>query len=383
MRILSALISIPLLVAALVGCKAAKTEGETRYLVLWPDATGTYRLQEITLTTLPSAYELKGEAAEIYFESALREDGFKGPVAKPHLTKAGDVYIPQDIESSLAITAYAHFEKLYLYDRAMGFADRLSWPRKVGVQIHMSEDAASTHNNAHYFSGSDSIALLPFSLDAGVPMGINLGVTAHEHFHAHFQKRLMDPLNKLLADKGLNQNADKFGGLDFTESVSRNNVVLRGWNEGLADFYASVYSGFPDFFRVSIPSVDNERNLDGKLAPFMTDLELTEFVERAGVTERSILSKTYGQGTILGRLLRRISKSRSEEPRLFLQRVMAKLDKLPEYLSSRYLTGTYSYDAIVPVLLEGEELNADICKDLRHTLTGETLVGNFGACDTL
>lgn len=380
MRILNGFISILVLTFALTSCKAAKHEGETRYLLLWPTADGTYKLQEITLSTLSSPYELKGAAAEIYFETALHGDGFQGAIAKPHVTRAGDVYIPQDIESSIAITAYAHFEKLYLYDQQMGFANRLSWPRKVGVEIHLSEEAASTHNNAHYFSSSDSIALLPFSLDNGVPMGMNLGVTAHEHFHAHFQKRVMDPLNALLAQKGLNQSADKFSGLDFAEAVSRNNVVVRGWNEGLADFYASVYSGFPDFFRASLPSVGMERTLEGRLSPFVTGDELREYVEKPSVNERLILSKTYSQGTVLARLLRKISQSRNEPPAAFLARIMARMDNLPQALANDYLRGGISFDAIVPVLLEGEELNVAICQDLILTLKSETYSRSFSAC---
>jgi len=57
------------------------------------------------------------------------------------------------------------------------------------VEIHIrAGDSSGNHNNAHYFSKSDSIAVIPYSQN-GLSLSLNPGVLGHEHFHAHFQSQ--------------------------------------------------------------------------------------------------------------------------------------------------------------------------------------------------
>src|ERR1700724_2029681 len=98
-----------LLFLIVAGCTQTKPGGDTRFLLPWRANDGKYSLREVTIETLSSPYELRGEAAEVYFQNALTDSGYEGSIARPHVTKSGDVYIPQDSESALAIAVYAQF----------------------------------------------------------------------------------------------------------------------------------------------------------------------------------------------------------------------------------------------------------------------------------
>ncbi len=69
-------ILIVLLQATLLGgCARKNSASEATYLLPWSDAQGHYELQEVSISTLTSPYEAKGEAAEIYFEPTFSEHG--------------------------------------------------------------------------------------------------------------------------------------------------------------------------------------------------------------------------------------------------------------------------------------------------------------------
>jgi hypothetical protein len=180
-----------------VGCANKDTNCGHTFQVLWPNAAGQYVFTDVSLSTLPDPYELSGSAAKVYHQSGMTIAGFDGPVARPTLTSADGVCIPQNVESLMAVSVYAQFESLLRYESKLGTADMLPWPRKVGVAIDLLTPDGNGHNNAHYFSEGDSIAVLPYSL-GGLPLGLNQGVVAHEHFHAHFQRQVMDEMNAAL-----------------------------------------------------------------------------------------------------------------------------------------------------------------------------------------
>ncbi|MGZ3721952.1 MAG: hypothetical protein ACXVA9_03415, partial [Bdellovibrionales bacterium] len=170
----------------LTGCsQTGKSGGDTKFLLPWRDVNGKYELEEVTIETLASPTELRGEAAEVYSQGTFSSDGFKDSIARPRVTKSGDVYIPQDAESAIAIAVYAQFDRLFKYEKQQGSRGQLSWPRKVSIELNMRGSETSIHNNAHYFTALDAIGLMPYT-SSGVPVALNHGIVAHEHFHAHF-----------------------------------------------------------------------------------------------------------------------------------------------------------------------------------------------------
>src|SRR5689334_16711293 len=112
--------------------------GDTKFLLPWRDVNGKYELEEVTIETLANPNELRGEAAEVYSHATFSRTGFEGSIARPRLTKSGNVYIPMDSESATAVAIYAQFDKLFRYEREQGSRGQLNWPRRVGIEIGMT-----------------------------------------------------------------------------------------------------------------------------------------------------------------------------------------------------------------------------------------------------
>ncbi len=122
----------------------------------------------------------------------------------------------------------------------------------------------------HTISPLDVIGLLPYTLD-GVPFAVNHGIVAHEHFHAHFQKQVINPLQIAEGIHVVSALENLFyGALDVASAGALNSadgaieepkyfndIVMRGWNEGLADLYAALYTGQANFFTAAFPQSPN------------------------------------------------------------------------------------------------------------------------------
>lgn len=368
-----------LLSLLLIGCANKDQKCGNKVLTLWPTSPGQYSFQEITLTTLSSPYELSGGAAKIYFESIFSGSGYQGSVAQPRYTKSGDTCVPMDAQSSVAVAVYAQFESLLNFEKRMGTADLLSWPRKVGIDIHVRSIDNTTHNNAHYISG-DKIAVLPFSLP-GLPLGLNQGIIAHEHFHGHFQAGVVNLVNAGLAalSPDFKPTVEDVEGADLASARGLNTLVLRAWNEGLADVYGAIYTGNPSFSSESLPSLAISRTLDAPLEPF---LALNRFVGQAmrARQPRQMVQETYNQGTVLARLMYKLSQSGTEAPEEFLSRIIHRLKDIAPAIVKTYDTQILKFEDIVPILLKDFPLQRSSCRDLGIVLSRDLIVKGFAQC---
>jgi hypothetical protein len=241
-REFSSSIRLVLVTLALLSCTRNDQAGQT-FLLPWGGSQNGYSLQKVRVRTLSTPYEATGPAADIYLGNDVSSRGFIGDKARPRVSSSKGVQIPRDVESSMSLVIYAHMERLKSFDSDLGMAKNLSWPRQVGLQIEFVDSSGAVEtNNAIYLHELDSVAFFPTKLNA-LPMAINGAVLAHEHFHAHFNAFELRQV----------QTGSEFE--DFNESV-----ILRGWNEGLADFYAYAYTGEDDFIALSIPG-DETRKL--------------------------------------------------------------------------------------------------------------------------
>jgi len=113
---------LAILLLATVGCaNNSHDQCGNKVLLLWPTASNEFKFREIEFTTLKSPYELKGSAAEVFYEGRVTDSGYDGSVARPRLTRAkGGLCVPTDAGSSMALTAYKHFENLQIFDRSLG-----------------------------------------------------------------------------------------------------------------------------------------------------------------------------------------------------------------------------------------------------------------------
>ncbi len=378
--------------ALLMGCADSGQKCGNKVLALWPTEAGDYKFQEITLSTLNDPYSLSGGAAKIYFEALIGGGGFSGKVARPRFTRAGDLCVPMDSASAMAVSMYARFEHLLKFEASLGTLDMLQWPRKVGLDIHVRSNDGMTHNNAHYFGQGDSIAVLPYNLQ-GVPLGLNPGVMAHEHFHGHFQKQVIDPINLRLRPafdaeslfysgfhsafaKATVEDLDR---VDTRSARGLNSFVLRAWNEGLADFYGGIYSKNPRYFKDSLPTLENARALDARVREFMSAKSLQMIAARS-VGPQPLVSNSYDQGAVLARVLFTLANSGVETPEAFLVRIMRRLNQIPEAITGQFELRVLEFGDVLPVLLRDFPLAAPQCAVLVRALSKELLTKNFPQC---
>lgn len=383
--------------ALLTACADSGQKCGNKVLAIVPTTAGEYNFQEVVLSTLNNPYELSGGAAKIYFESIIGANGFAGKVAQPRYTRSGDLCVPMDAASTMAVSLYAQFEKIMMFEAKNETLDMLQWPRRVGLDIHVRSTDGMTHNNAHYFGAGDSIAVLPYNL-TGVPLGLNPGVMAHEHFHGHFQRQVNAPLNGLLpslfdiesvfygafnlAATSAKPAVEDVEGGDMTTPRGLNAYILRAWNEGLADFYGSIYAGNPRFFNESLPNLKDTRALNATLVRFVSSKVLAETVQRVQ-DPKSLVAVSYEQGSYLARLMYALSQSGVEAPEKFLVRVMRKLKDIPTAVVPTYESKVIEFEAVVPMLLKDFPLDAKTCGLVRKSISKELMAESFTACPAL
>lgn len=359
----------------LIGCAGSHERCGDKFLIPWPNSEGRYVLQEIQLNTLSNPYQLKGDAAEVYHGNVLTDGGFDGSVAEPHFTRAGDVCVPSDTASSAVVSAYAQMEKLYDFEGVLGTREQIKWPRKVGVEIRVNGKPIDVVNNAHYYGDQDAMALVPYER-GDLPLSFNVGVVAHEHFHAHFQSvvygafntalKMVVSVEKLFLPDMLDfrGRAEDIQGSDLSTPRGVNNYLLRGWNEGLADFFAGVYTKRTDFFAVSLPEYGPKRRLDLPL----------------GRITSAQINDVYGQGAFLARALFAIAHSADRPPEAVLKHVLERIGEIPRQLVSTYTQAPFAGDAILPILLRDLPLNKAMCDQLGAVMSVKSFPRGFPTC---
>lgn len=347
-----------------VGCTGGpERKCGNRYLLLWPNAQGTeYGFQEIEISTLNSPYSVSGPAAKVYFESTFGANGFQGEPAAPRLTSSDGLCVPEDVDSGTVLSLYAQMERLMDFDTQMGIRGWIPWPRSIGLKTRVSESGNIGHNNAHYFSESDVTAYVPYTLN-GLPLASNHGVVAHEHFHSYFDYLV---LRKLSSPGSFARGPD-------LSIEDMNGLVLRGWNEGLADLYAALYAGNPHFFAGSLDRSALARNLNGELYLLMASEQLRELVRKPDASYPNLVANSYAQGTIVARLLYQLVDQEGlvmRKPRLAL--ILHNLRDLAAWVNPAMRARVLNFDEIVPLLLRDWELNEAQCSMLGKVVSKRT-----------
>jgi hypothetical protein len=375
----------------LASCANKNDKCGDKYLGLWPTADGQYSYQELKLPTLSNPYELKGAAGQIYYEAGLGPNGFKGSVAQPRYTRSNGVCVPMDVASSLGVTLYAQLEALKNFEDRLGLSHLIAWPRKVGFDIHLRTSDGMTHNNAHYISKGDAIAVIPYGLN-GLPMAGNHGILAHELFHAHFQVGVVVPVNarlSALADldtffypgffPNIKPTVDDVQGADLSKPRGLNVFVLRAWNEGLADVFAAIYTKNPHFIDGSLPALAETRALDAPLIQFNSREDLTTLARRT-MSPDVLVRFAYGQGALLARLVYRIATSGVETPEDFLVRIMNRLPEISPAIMTNFDSQVLSFGEVLPILLKDFPLTLAQCGQIQKMVNGGFTMERFPQC---
>lgn len=285
-------------IAFLAGCSLAATEqGTSGQTVLIPWAKdGQYKFTAVPLDTLTNAANLQGSAAMFLLSPSIQDSRLIGFQPRVRVFQDNNgVNVPTDDLSIQLLTLYAHLEKLQELDASVGLGALLPKPRVVGVEVRIPQkQKGQVENNALYSPQLDALLFVPFT-GKDLPLAVNAGVIAHEHFHSLFNFMVLQPARaRIRAMRAANVHAQDqkqmeeiFENLPVIEEGHTEAEVtpvpapadnwelyhvnlLRAMNEGLADVWGWVYSGDAIFVRRSIPEISKGRDLDVNARQIMT-----------------------------------------------------------------------------------------------------------------
>jgi hypothetical protein len=271
LRILQTLIGMSILGLAL-GCNREPdthtVSGDIKARIPFTSEGGSYSLQEVGLSDISSLYELSGKYATFYIYPAISGNKLTGQQPKTRFIKAGDVYVPEDVLSQQLAVIYAHFQRLAILDKELGAEGVNTWPRDVGVAVRFRTPEGLQTDNAFYEATTDSMMVVPYTQE-NMPIAVNAGILAHEYFHSLYYKLVEKPVFKtpgivhvgshIVDDIELSKPTPDNSDADVTEY---HEFFSRALNEGLADFWAWIYTGDPDFLQVSLPNEKKYRTLN-------------------------------------------------------------------------------------------------------------------------
>lgn len=254
----------------------------TEYQIPWRSENGKYDLQNIAISSLSDPDSLNSPLVRLFVTPAEENGNLAAPPAIGRfMTSKDGVRVPLDFVSLQGATIHAHFERMNQFDRAAGVDRELTWPLKISVETEMLSKTEKT-NNAFYDGVRNAIIILPYYDGAaeGLPLSLNGGVLAHEHFHAIYDKLVMKRLDLagLKVDRKLSELAaslpPEISKLEIPAeakpadaeaevySVDYNKFILRATNEGLADYWSWLQLGDNDFVGRSIGNLRECRRLD-------------------------------------------------------------------------------------------------------------------------
>jgi hypothetical protein len=362
---------LPLLLV--LACSRRVDDESMRVLLPWPNEQGVHSLQVIEVKTLRDMRKMKGDAAEIYVHPGITNTTMDGisPNAKFSKSSKG-YYNPKDTITQEMMAIYAHTERLRELDQSVGIDILLAWPRKIGVQTKATDARTDRviSENAMYLSNQDVTLYFPYE-KSKLPISLNSGVIAHEHFHAIFQRIVIDPLatkfnvetfgrepgNKPMTEEQLAQ----------LETSSNNRFVLRGLNEGLADVWATIYLGQSEFLSQSLNRFDRDAN-----ALFLADQPLQTWVPKTfgNANEVQFEPLAYSLGVQYARLMRKameaekLTMTNKTSQAIF---VVETLTRLRDILIENFNT-KISAEVLVKAIFSIEELNTTNCEWLSPIL---------------
>lgn len=273
----------------------------------------SYALQVVDLLSVENMVDFKGWAAKFFLAAKVHNNTING--LNPHLNTIRNrdgVYVASDELSLQLLTIYYHLENLAIFDEQVGAKDINTWPRNVAVQVnYIDPQMGRVLNNALYAGDLDALLLVPYT-QGHLPVSVNAGILAHEHFHSLFHKAVMKPLaekntSALHADDNLIQsafgivNTEKIKASDAqTKDENYQSILLRGVNEGLADFWGWMYSKDENFVGRSVPIFEFVRRMDFSQS-VMSDSCFEKSIEK-GLE----MQAAYDYGISLARNLRNI-----------------------------------------------------------------------------
>lgn len=277
---------------------SAQETSEIRVLAPMNNSQGQYSLNFLDLKGIQDLSTLTGKFARFFMSPRIVEGRLEGAAPKARFIRnSNGNYVPTNEITQQLVTVYAHMQKLAMLDEELGAVGVNSWPRDIGVAVRVR---GGLKNNAFYDGETDSMLFVPYN-QAGLPIAINGGILAHEHFHSLFYKlSLPDSLLKasfetreeflrIIEGEDLGAHERRpipivVGGEDIDPTSLRDYyyvVMTRALNEGLADFWGWMYTGDPDFIAQSLPIQGATRSLKARKEEPVNSLPSQGTIERS------------------------------------------------------------------------------------------------------
>ena len=314
-------------------CSGRFQKGAHQYLVPFLNSDGTYTWQEVELTTLNAPHKMEGSTASIHYKPAGAAGRDWGPVAEPRMAKSGNVWIPLDTPSALVLSTYATLEAIRKWEANIHPAAEKVYPRRVLLEVSArTSHGGEVTDNAFYDPQRDVVMVVPYT-EGGIPLSVNQGIMAHEHFHVQFHHQMLSPMVELLIRE---ESTDRELTTAEKINIQYNQKVLRAWNEGLADFYGYTFTAQPRFMdpsRLLEPSYILIRALDFDFesldSKFMSESPRGISVNESRTT--CTAGSPYCLGTQLGRLLYQMSGGNLSKAHSLVRNLY---DSFPEWQTS-------------------------------------------------
>jgi hypothetical protein len=403
----------------LSACAPSEEKSPITYRLPWLDASGTYTFQDIELSTFHEPDALRGGVAQIVVDPRLLTTDIDAQEPIARWSRQGSRMVPGDFVTQQAATLYAHLEKLAAVDKATGVDVKMKGVSRVGLLVRMSEKVSAPMilNNAVYDGRLDALFIVPYSGDL-LPISENAGIIAHEHFHRVFQSIILTPIRESTrngcqfgivedADDGDQESAPGGSSGTLVQPKAMNQALLRGMNEGFADFWGWAYSRDDEFVARSLGSREAAaRRIDTPVAslPSKTGfrnslITVTKTGNLKMKSKGGLVAASYRVGTEYARILRGVVEAlvvtggiprdvAIEKTRLAMARslddtavdVLGKFGREeldPELLLKPFFSKLIKMSATGPAILEASSANV-VCDELARLGASSTM--NEGLC---
>lgn len=292
------------------------------------DSAESYSLQVVQLKGIEKLHEVSGDFARFFYSPGSIENQLTGTSPRARFIHTQNFFVPSDLISMQMATIYYHLQNLANFDRQIGAEGVNRWPRTVGIetQIVDGQQSGMQKNNAFYIGQTDSMMFVPYT-NPDLPIAVNAGIIAHEHFHSLFFKLVILPAyqaqNISSSSASIHVEEEKMAPrerasvtavTEVEKNQMFNEVVLRGMNEGLADFWGWVYTNDPEFMRWSLPLAQADRtlNLSASMEGVYKTKEkiirkIDDEIQTSANLAGSLMAYSYEVGTPYARFLKRLS----------------------------------------------------------------------------
>jgi hypothetical protein len=318
--------------------------GNATVMAYMPQEKGGYALEKFELIGISDIKEVAGRFVNFFVSPKIiklhgkeKMDG-SAPRAQFIRNSAGH-YIASNSLTIEMFTIYAHMQKLAALDEELGAQGVNKWPRDIGIAVRAE---GGMTNNAQYYGPADVMYFVRYT-KSDLPIQVNAGVLAHEHFHSLFYKLVPAPEVSRTSVHKLAETASNESGIelrklsinpdddsrDATIDEEMREVYFGGLNEGFADFWGWMYTGDPDFVGRSLPEFKMARTLKRNGDPLLSTESLYDSLVRtkSAIKQKSELSPEqqvdfynevrlglkYEVGTRYSRMLKDLSDQVKEE----------------------------------------------------------------------